>query len=299
MKWNVIWQVDPNDPLSCIERDWLYEILSLVPHSVQVDYKTKPLLGLAQPCSIICASCPNQTSQSDLIQYFRHVPKPRVLFHMSDEFVDVGHDLYQHCDLVIRNGSANFDMCDDPKFIQLPLGYVNGLGNSARVLGHSSQRKCSFAFLGTIKQDRESMLATLRKMPGPHFVRMTESFEAATKYFGNSTITIYKNAVFVPSPKGNWSPECNRLYDALEWGCIPLIKRYSGSAYHENYHDRLLGNHPIPTFGDWSESVDLARDLLSNRGALDTLQAEIFTWWQNYKSELQANVASKLAGLAA
>ena len=155
MKWNVIWQVNPSDPLSCIERDWFHEITSLVPiRSVQVDYETKPLLRAALPCSIICASCPNQTDSPDLIKYLRHVPRPRVLYHMSDEFVKIGKEVYQHCDLVIRNGSANFEVLRDPQFVQIPLGYVNGLGNSSRAFVKASHRKCSFAFLGTIKHER-------------------------------------------------------------------------------------------------------------------------------------------------
>ena len=118
------------------------------------------------------------------------------------------------------------------------------------------------------------MLDRFRHILGPHFVRMTNSFAAATKYFDNSTILIYKSSVFVPNPKGNWNPECNRMYDALEWGCIPLIRRYSDSRYHENYHDKLLGDHPIPTFDDWESSVNFANDLLSDKAALDALQAE-------------------------
>jgi hypothetical protein len=299
MKWNIIWQVDPNDLSSCIERDWFYEIMSLVPiHSVQVDYESKPVLRLALPYSIICASCPNQTNKDDLIEYLRHIPKPRVLYHMSDEFVQVGHELYQHCDLVIRNGSANFDMFDDRKFIQIPLGYATGLRNSSVVSNNSSRRKCSFAFLGTLKNERSEMLSALKEMEGPHFVRKTSTFLAATKYSNNSTIVVYKNAVFVPNPKGNWNPECNRLYDALEWGCIPLIKRYVDSAYHESYHDKLLGDHPIPTFNDWRDSVDFAKDLLTDKPALDELQAKIFAWWQRYKSQLQVRVAGELANLA-
>jgi hypothetical protein len=299
MKWNVIWQVDPNDLSLCLERDWFNEITSLVPiSSVQVDYKGKPLLSIALPYSIVCISCPNQTDVSDLTRYLKRIPKPRVLYHMSDELVQVGLDLYQHCELVIRNGSANFDMAADPKVIQIPLGYVSGLGNSSRVLSKSSERKCSFAFLGTMKNERESdMLRAFDEIQGHRIVRKTKSFAAATKYFGTFTTIIYKNAVFVPNPKGNWNPECFRLYDTLEWGCIPLIKRYSVSTYHESYHDKLFGRHPIPTFGDWRESVRFARDLLCDKAALDNLQAEIIAWWQNYKTDLQVMIANRLARL--
>jgi len=300
MKWNVVWQVDPDNPLSCIERDWFSEMMSRVPiNAVHVDYKTKPLLALARSHSIICASCPNQTNQSDLIKYLKRIPKPKVLYHMSDEFVEVDHDLYQHCELVIRNGSAQFDMLDDKTFIQTPLGYATGLRNASLTSRNASQRKCSFAFLGAIKNERQTeMLPALRKIQGLYFIRTTPSFEVATKYFDSSTVTVYKNTIFVPNPKGSWNPECNRLYDALEWGCIPLIKRYSDSEYNKNYHDKLLGNHPIPTFDDWKDAADFARDMLSDKARLDELQAEVFDWWQRYKVELQIKIADRLASLA-
>jgi hypothetical protein len=300
MPWNVIWQVDPDDTSSCIERDWFTEILSLVPfQSVQVDYDAKPLLKVSLPYSIICASCPNQTVVSDLILYLKNLPKPRVLYHISDEYAQVGSDLYEHCEFAIRNGSANFGMIGDPNFVQIPLGYVSGFKNSSGTFEVSSRRRCSFAFLGTIKHERQSeMLPALRDIPGPNFVRVTSSYSASTKLFINRTVAIYKNSVFVPNPKGNWNPECNRLYDALEWGCIPLIRRYQDSDYHENYYDKLLGNHPIPSFDDWTTAAAFARNLLSDKGALDAVQAEICTWWQLYKLKLQTGVAEKLANLA-
>jgi hypothetical protein len=300
MKWNVIWQVNPDDYTSCIERDWFNELTSLAPiNSVIVDYQTKPLLQHIVSGSIICVSCPNQTSPQDLVEYLRRIPKPRVVFLMSDEFMEVGHDVHEQCELTIRNGSADFNLRDDPTHVQIPLGYVSGLRNGSQSFPKSSCRKCSFAFLGTIKHDRETeMLSALRAIPGSSFIRKTPSFEAATRHFNLSTIAVYKNAVFVPNPKGNWNPECNRLYDALEWGCIPLVKRYADSEYHMHYHDRLLGSHPIPTFDDWRQSAEFASSMLSDHAALDALQTEISDWWANYKSVLRAKISNKLADLS-
>jgi len=98
---------------------------------------------------------------------------------MSDEFVEVDHDLYQHCELVIRSGSAHFEMFDDQKFIQIPLGYVTGLHNSSQTCKTSTKRMYSFSFLGAIKHERETeMLPALQAIRGAHFVRKTESFAA-------------------------------------------------------------------------------------------------------------------------
>ena len=300
MKWSVIWQIDPDNLLSCIERDWLYEILSDVPiDAIHVDYQNGPLLKTVIPYSIICASCPNQVGPRELAGYLRRFPKPRVLYHMSDEFVEVGRELYQHCDLVIRNGSINDSIAGDGRCVQIPLGYVNGLGNPTQWFRRSSERKCTFAFLGSMKHERMTdMLVAFERLKGPHAVRTTDSFASATNHFDRTTVTIYRNAVFVPNPKGNWSPECNRVYDCLEWGCIPLTKRYDDSDYHRSYFDRLLGPNPLPVFDTWNEAVDFAEDLLLNPRKLDHLQHELVDWWRDLKHRLQADLAAKLSALA-
>ena len=300
MQWNIVWQVDPSNLASCIERDWFNEMISLVPiDSIRIDYDAKPLLQTIMPCSIVCASCPNQTTAEELIRYLRKVPQPKVLYHASDEYAKVGDAVYQHCDLVIRNGSLNPDVVDRSRVIQIPLGFATGLCNQWRELRRSSQRKCSCTFLGTIKHERATeMLSALDAVAGPHFIRKTGSFADATRHFGNSTIAIYKNSIFVPAPKGNWSPECNRLYDALEWACIPLIKRYDDTEYHATYYENLFGKHPLPVFNAWKEAAEFANDLLSKKEALDSLQAEVFAWWQGYKSELKNTISNRLAKLA-
>ncbi|MEZ5827649.1 MAG: hypothetical protein R3D30_10955 [Hyphomicrobiales bacterium] len=297
-RWNVIWQVDPDDLGSCIEKVWFDEITALVPKgTATVDYQTKPLLSASAPQAIVCASCPNQTSPSELSRYLDHLPGPTVLYHMSDEYLEVGEEVYGHCDLVIRNGSAAFDISSP--LVQIPLGYAAGLHNSSGAFTKASRRTYSYAFLGMEKHERESeMLPALRRISGQSFIRKTGSWSEAMSFFGDGSVDVYKDTVFVPNPKGNWSPECNRLYDALEWGCIPLSRRYRDSAYHETYFERLLGDNPIPTFDDWPAAADFANRLLSSGdGELDALQAKLSDWWRAYKIELQRKVAERLAAL--
>jgi hypothetical protein len=85
MKWSIIWQTDPDNLLSCVERDWFREIVSQVPiDAVHVDYQNEPLLKTVIPYSIICASCPNQVGSRELAAYLSRFPEPRVLYHMKD-----------------------------------------------------------------------------------------------------------------------------------------------------------------------------------------------------------------------
>lgn len=299
MNWNLIWQVDPEDPASCVEQAWFREMITGVPIlSENVDYRSGPRLERMAPHSIVCVSCPNQTSKDDLIDYLQRLPRPVVLYHMSDEFLAVGDEVYRHCDLAIRNGSRLPTPADPDRLLQLPLGFVSGLRHDGSALAAASTRKISFSFLGAIKNERASeMLPALETLPKPHYVRKTASFAAAAGRFDATTAAIYKNSVFVPNPKGNWNPECHRLYDALEWGCIPLIRNYPGSEYLAGYHDRLLGPHPIPSFDSWAEAAAFARDCLADPHRLDALQDEVGAWWQSFKRELAGKVSAALARL--
>jgi len=219
---------------------------------------------------------------------------------MSDEYLKVGSNVYQHCDLVIRNGSALFSGCENINLLQLPLGFGVGFGNRSGMGTAASKRQHSWAFLGKMKHERkDEMLPALQVLPGQHFLRETMNWAEALSRFNRSSTSIYRHTVFVPCPKGNWNPECNRLYDALEWGCIPLIRNYTDTPYQDGYHRKLLGSHPCPEADSWPELAAIARDLLQRPEKLNELQRQVFGWWQDYKLLLKQTLERKLAGLLA
>jgi hypothetical protein len=217
---------------------------------------------------------------------------------MSDEFLKVGAELYQHCDLVIRNGSALFSGCEHINLLQLPLGFSVGFENQGGMGLAAAQRRYSLAFLGKMKHERkDEMLPELQIVPGEHFLRETMSWAEALRNFNQSSTSIYRQSIFVPCPKGNWNPECNRLYDALEWGCIPLIRNYTESPYQDGYHSKLLGPHPLPEFDSWSELATFAAELLQRPEKLNALQRKAFDWWQDYKLNLRGELETSLEAL--
>ncbi len=87
------------------------------------------------------------------------------------------------------------------------------------------------------------------------------------------------------------------MYDALEWGCIPLIRNYTETPYQDAYYSKLLGPHPLPELDSWDEVAAFARDLLQRPDKLNALQLQVFRWWQDYKLNLKRNVESRLAAL--
>lgn len=297
--WNIIWQVDPERRELCIERDWYRYLFADVPVAREfIDYHDRPLLNVQSTPAMVCASCPNLVSAADLAHYLQSLPQPRVLYHMSDEYLKAGTELYQHCELVIRNGSALFSGGENFNVLQLPLGFSVGFENPGGIGLLASQRQYSIAFLGKMKHDRKAeMLPALQIVPGEHYLRETLNWAEALRNFNQASTSIYRQAVFVPCPKGNWNPECNRLYDALEWGCIPLIRNYTETPYQDGYHSKLLGPHPLPEFDRWDDAASFASEMLLRPKRLNTLQAEVFSWWQNYKAHLRRELTSRIAEL--
>jgi hypothetical protein len=297
--WNFIWQLDPERKSQCIERDWFRYLFADVPMAAQfIDYADRPLLSEQQSPALVSASCPNLCSAEDLGNYLQGLPRPRALYHMSDEYLKAGTELYQHCELVIRNGSALFSGVENINLLQLPLGFGVGFENPEGIGLPASQRQYSWAFLGSMKHERRNeMLPAMQVLPGESYVRETITWAEALNNFNQSSTRIYQQAVFVPCPKGNWNPECNRLYDVLEWGCIPLIRNYTDTPYQDGYHRKLLGSHPMPELDSWSELASFATELLQRPDRLDALQQQVFSWWQDYKQGLKRQVESRLAAV--
>lgn len=297
--WNLIWLLDPQQRSQCIERDWFRYLFAGVPITAEfIDYADKPLRSQQQRNPLVCASSPNLTSAEDLANYLQSLPRPRVLYHMSDEYLQVGSGVYEHCDLVIRNGSALFSGCENINLLQLPLGFGVGFENRKGMGTAASKRQNCWAFLGKMKHERkDEMLPALQLLPGQHFLRKTLNWAEALSKFNSSSTSIYRQTAFIPCPKGSWNPECNRLYDALEWGCIPLIRNYTETPYQDGYHHKLLGSHPLPEADSWPELAAIACDLLQQPDQLNALQLEVFGWWQVYKQQLKKSLEGKFAEL--
>jgi hypothetical protein len=56
------------------------------------------------------------------------------------------------------------------------------------------------------------------------------------------------------------------------------------------YHDRVMPNHPIPTFKTWATARRFAERLLSDKPALDALQSQVLAWWKTHKGAIQADL---------
>jgi hypothetical protein len=99
---------------------------------------------------------------------------------------------------------------------------------------------------------------------------------------------LLSDSVFSPCPMGNTVLESFRIYESLEMGCIPILERRRWMPYY----DRLMPDHPLPTFSSWRKARQFVESASSDQSRLIAYQHDIAEWWQKYKVELKREVTS-------
>jgi hypothetical protein len=198
-----------------------------------------------------------------------------ILFHLSNE--SLNHNYCYH-----NNAVHVFRFYYDPKIndtniTTLPLGFVTGYMNNESSINLSNKRDIIASFIGQPKHDRQALIDSMINMNNV-FVHSTSQWNCPTSLSSKEVIDIYKRTIFIPCPIGNVSPDTLRLYEALEWGCIPVIKKYNG----EDYYKYVFGAHPLPVVDDWDDLPDLFSKLINDN--LDTLIVSINTWYNEFKT---------------
>jgi hypothetical protein len=119
------------------------------------------------------------------------------------------------------------------------------------------------------------------------------------------------NSIFTLSPAGH-SPECFRIYEAVEAGSIPVISRddLRGSR-HPNMNNRkdLRGvahpckdtlqhwyEAPIVVLESWDELYSVIEGLLEEPAALDKMQVQLRIWYDEYMTNVVRNFEDFMLG---
>jgi len=203
------------------------------------------------------------------------------LFHLGDEsgFYDLSN-IYKNCNYVFRTFCSNKYFSNE-KIKCIPIGYKSGVLNTQK-----SSRKYKWAFVGTPhKSSRHDLLFQLSSIT-PSFCHKTEKFD-------KNIISVDKmNEVlslteFLPCPNGFMHPETYRVYEALEYGCIPIVE----DSY--KYYDRLFPNNPFLKINKWAD----AKPIISGWGNDEIIKKreECKVWWKNYKNNLSKDINNIIA----
>ena len=206
------------------------------------------------------------------------------LLHLSDEWFGEDYNCYRAFSFVLRMYYSR--LLDRPGILNVPLGVI-GFAPSRDIVP-SSSRRFVWSYFGTLMASRPDMLAA--------FSSLFPSCSIDRRGHGRVTrpefLEILGNSVFAPAPMGNVMLETWRLYEALEYGCIPIVERRISMDY---FHD-LLGDHPIPCFGSWRQARRFVEDLMNRPRDLDALQLEVASWWSLEKVRWRDRVAAFVRG---
>jgi hypothetical protein len=206
-----------------------------------------------------------------------------ILIHLSNESLQHNCNYYTNAEHVFR--FYHDDSIKYSNVTTLPLGFVSGYMNNDNIINLSDKRNISVVFIGQIKADRQLLINNISEINN-NFIYLTNQWDDPNLLTFDKVIEIYKRTKFIPCPMGWCNPDSLRFFEALEWGAIPIIKKYNGI----DYFKYIFGEHPIPIVNDWNEIPDLINKLDNNK--LDELIIKINTWYKNEMKIVSENVAN-------
>jgi hypothetical protein len=221
---------------------------------------------------------------------------------MGDETMenDVSFYLHSGCSYVLRNyWNAEYERQYDGRAHWVPLGTKTGVGingfgfgaSAAAWLVPASQRSLLCNFIGSLRSHRQHMLDAVAPLGCV--------LQHSTRWADPKGVLPYEyrrvllNSKFTLAPWGN-NPESLRLYEALEFGSIPICIRFPDpnldtiNALH--HYGGRLGPVPWPVLGSWEEAVVEVRRLMADPAALDKLQERTMNWWMTFRRASQLRI---------
>jgi hypothetical protein len=274
----LIWHKD-----NLVEGDWLRYIFGDLIEEECIDLK----LTCFDDDSIHVVSGNSQPlpTYEDYFRECRTRCRHLVLYHASDEWFSGGYALYRHFDAVIRNYMTDLAKWDG--IWTIPVGYANGT-RTPRSVRPITERQYAWSFIGQLKTSRIDMTSAFAEFE-PKFLATKDGGRNLSKAEFNDTL---ENTVYLPCPMGNVILETLRLYESLEFGCIPLVENRP----YLDYFTGLFGPHPIPTFQNWPAARHYAQGAFANKSALLRKQWEIRDWWITKKHNIRLQVRDAVTG---
>jgi hypothetical protein len=265
------------------ETDWFTFLLSDVVDEVVVD--TEYSLTDGPAIHVVSANEVPLRSRSGYFERCRANSDDLTLLHASDEWYAGDYREYRHFDRVIRNHRTW--LVRGPGICSIPVGYPNGLAGPDR-LTPANERKYLWSFKGEVKASRIEMVEALRGVE-PCFVRDSKDGPWLT---ADEYRALLLDSVFLPCPMGNVVAETWRLYEALEFGCIPIVEK----RLFIDYYRGLLGAEPFLRVGKWREAGPLMRELVAAPDELLRLQRTTVAWWAETKERVKREVTAFMRG---
>lgn len=284
---NIIWQTTKGDytqfELQYI-RDYLFKDIEYT--AIFDENKCETFLDN----SLIVYSSDEPELQHNIKDYLKKYDEfgyTYYLLHLSNERLNHNFDYYKNAKHVFRGYYDSRITLENVTTI--PIGFKSGFMNNT---GHTKtifEKEYVWTFIGQIKNDRKNMYDSLSPLE-PKFIHLTQTWNCPTSLSVSDIISLYEKTIFIPCPAGWVNPDSFRINEAIEWGCIPIVKTYTGNDYFKN----VYGNHPFLLVNDWDEAYNKILEFCSNFDKLEEYRLEIQNFYKKYKADLRNSISEKL-----
>lgn len=157
-----------------------------------------------------------------------------------------------------------------------PIGYPPISRELIKKYGMSAKSLDWFFQGQNTHPSRNACVDALRKLEGGVLIP-TQGFSQGIVY--QDYIANMCRAKVVPCPMGNVSPDCFRVYEALEAGCIPIVE-------NKAFWTMQFGDVPFPIVEEWDKVGDLINHFKDRPDVNNACSA----WWQLKKRELKCTL---------
>ena len=242
----LIWQTPPGQ-YSEFEFEWITEVLFAgIPQERIMDHGG---LSTVRDGALLIYSNNLSGPEEAFLAYLERYAREGFSFdllHLSNE--NLGHDCsyYAKARRVFRN---YFDPAiTAPNVSYLPLGFQSGFLNRTGSVPGPAERLHDAAFIGQPKNDRVELIDVLGRMPR-RFLHATKAWSCQTALSPGDVAGIYATTRYVPCPKGWVHEDSFRICEALEWGAVPVLRRYGPV----DFFSKTLPGHPFPVIDSWED----------------------------------------------
>ena len=274
MKYNFIWQTVDGD-----QTNFEYEYLTkLVFKNINIkEHFDNGNLSQILDDSVIIYSNNQNYPSSEFINYLKKFKENNYKFyliHLSNESLGHNTDYYDLAEKVFRN---YFDTnIKNSNVVYIPLGFKSGYLNKDFKIENFKKKKYDFSFMGQLKSDRQELYEILKNKNA--FTHLTYSWNCTSSLNCTEVSEIYKQTKFTPCPMGWVHPDSFRIMESLEWGSIPIIKKYDNFDYHNN----VYGETPLPKINCWGELDKF--DSMNNYDYLELFE-NVFSWYGQFREK--------------
>jgi hypothetical protein len=208
------------------------------------------------------------------------------ILHLSDEHSDDSLDAYtlKGCVKVFRFYQR--DVPCNNKVVFLPLGY-----HWTRREPHQDIliktpklpfRQTAWSFVGTDWNSRKDLLKPMLDLDLPAKTRFLTTWKDPDAFTREQYVEMMLDTIFVPCPDG-MNPETFRFYEALEFGCIPLLVRTEANAA---WVDWVCDHIQLLPLASWEDAAQLVTHLLKEKTMLEAYRNKILVSWMVWKKTL-------------